>query len=422
MRQWRDLVAIGGLAFTCLAVACDDSENIPADAAVGSDAAADRGADIPADLPADAPPDTPADLAPDVAPEVAPDLAADAAGASDATASEASAAGPLRAKVDILFVVDNSGSMAEEQANLARNFPLFMQALGTTDDPAGPDLHVAVVSSDLGAGAGTFSISCPVGGDQGLFCRGLAPAPQAVDFCARCGVDTSQGRFLRSRNPNFAGSISDAFSCMARLGTSGCGFEHTLGALTSALTAAQNGPFLRDDAYLAFVLITDEDDCTAAADSALFASPIPGQEASLRCALEGHICEGRHQDGSIDVNLSLAQCQTASDGALRPIGALVNQVLAVKRDPSRIVAAGIFGWPLPGNLASARYLIGGGAPGSDRGQRPVCQSSNGSATVGYRVRSFVESFPNHTTLSICQDDFRPALEQIAQLIRAAASP
>jgi hypothetical protein len=424
MRHGWKRAAIGGLALTCLAVACDDAENRGADAAAGADARLDASADRPADGTAAGTDggagggtDSPADIPAEASPDAPPDLA------GDATASETGPAGPLRAKVDILFVVDNSGSMAEEQANLARNFPLFMEALGTTDDPAGPDLHIAVVSSDLGAGAGTFSTSCTVGGDQGLFCRGQAPAPHTGDSCTRCGVDTSQGRFLRTRNPNFAGSISTVFSCMARLGTFGCGFEHTLGALISALTTAQNGPFLRDDAYLAFVLITDEDDCTAAADSALFASPLPGQEASLRCALEGHICDGRHLDGSIDVNLSLAQCQTASDGALRPIGALVSQVQAVKGDPTRIIAAGIFGWPLPGNLASARYLIsGGGAPGSERGQRPVCQSGNGSATVGYRVRSFIQSFPNQTILSICQDDFRPALEEIAQRIRATASP
>ena len=32
-------------------------------------------------------------------------------------------------KLDLLFVVDNSGSMAQEQASLARNFPLFMREL-----------------------------------------------------------------------------------------------------------------------------------------------------------------------------------------------------------------------------------------------------------------------------------------------------
>ncbi|MEE9383316.1 MAG: vWA domain-containing protein [Nannocystaceae bacterium] len=31
-------------------------------------------------------------------------------------------------KIDLLFVIDNSGSMGEEQANLARNFPNFDSA------------------------------------------------------------------------------------------------------------------------------------------------------------------------------------------------------------------------------------------------------------------------------------------------------
>ena len=32
-------------------------------------------------------------------------------------------------KMDIVFVVDDSGSMAEEQTNLATNFPMFAQLL-----------------------------------------------------------------------------------------------------------------------------------------------------------------------------------------------------------------------------------------------------------------------------------------------------
>ncbi len=73
-------------------------------------------------------------------------------------------------------------------------------------------------------------------------------------------------------------------------------------------------------------------------------------------------------------------------------------------------------------MPTARYRIITSAGLGTRGQAAVCQSMNGSATVGYRVKSFVESFPNHTTLSICQDDFRPALQQIADRIRAAAGP
>ena len=160
---------------------------------------------------------------------------------------------------DIVFVVDDSGSMAEEQANLARNFPVFMRELNVP----GADLHIAVVSSDMGAGATTYSQACATGGgDHGTFCNYHDRMGVAVDSCAKCAVDVTGGRFLRTVNPNFpAGSLENTFTCMATFGTSGCGFEHQLSSLRTALTSPANGAFVRDDAYLAFVVITDEDDC-----------------------------------------------------------------------------------------------------------------------------------------------------------------
>src|SRR5687767_5682802 len=68
-------------------------------------------------------------------------------------------------KLDLLFVIDNSGSMEQEQASLARNFPLFMRELTN----AGlPDLHLGIVSTDFGAG-GLQDGGCSGLGDQGRF-------------------------------------------------------------------------------------------------------------------------------------------------------------------------------------------------------------------------------------------------------------
>jgi hypothetical protein len=327
-------------------------------------------------------------------------------------------------KVDIVFVVDNSGSMSEEQGNLSRNFPIFMNELNVP----GADLQIAVVSSDLGGGAGSAQSGCNTGGgDKGLFCTtraggGMGMAGAQVDKCAQCSVDVSGGRFLRTVNPNFPGGmagIANTFTCMATLGTNGCGFEHSVGALTRALTNADNGNFVRDDAYLAFVLITDEDDCSAPPDSQMFATAIPGQDWSLRCALEAHTCGGAHNDGTVDVDRALTECQAASDGQLIPIKDLENIVLGVKKDPDQIIAAGIFGWPLPPNETTARYNIraAGNFGGGERGMRPVCESRNGSATPGLRVKQFVESFPNHSTYSICQDNFSEAMRRIGEKIK-----
>jgi hypothetical protein len=368
-------------------------------ASTAGDAAADT-----VEAAADAPPDVPA--LPADARDVA--IAADAPDVPPTTVS----------KVDIVFVVDNSGSMQQEQANLARNFPGFMQELANLQIA---DVRIAVVNTDLGAGAMTANPQCAPttpGGDRGLFCH-----VRGMDFCQRCGVDTSQGRFLRTVPINFPGGLPQVFTCVAMIGFGGCSFQQPLGALTKALVQAENGSFLRADAYLAFVIITDGDDCSVPPDSALFAQPIANQDWSLRCALEGHVCAGSHPTGTQPVDFALAECRTASDGALVPVPQLVDAVARIK-DPRLIIATGIFGWPLPGAEATARYRItaGGAAPGS-YGQLPICESASvGSATVGYRVKTFVESFPNHGTYSICQDDFREAMRLIGEKIRTTVGP
>ena len=323
---------------------------------------------------------------------------------------------------DIVFMVDDSGSMTEEQGNLTRNFPVFMRELNVP----GADLHIAVVSSDLGAGSSSYSTQCANGGDKGTFCMHRAEdrmgVISTVDTCAICSVDVTGGRFLRTVNPNFpAGTLENTFTCMAKLGTAGCGFEHQLGSLRAALTSNANGAFLRDDAYLAFVVITDEDDCTAPADSTAFAVENPGQDSSLRCALMGHTCGGVHNDGTVDVNRPLSECQEASDGGLTPIQEIVDAIMATKKnDANMIVAAGIFGWPLP-NTQPLPYRIDaqgnrGGGGGGTRSFRPICTSNNGDATAGLRVKKFIESFPNSSTFSICQNDFSEAMRNIGSKI------
>src|SRR5690242_4714584 len=76
---------------------------------------------------------------------------------------------PVR-DVDILFMIDNSPSMQEEQDKLNANFPVFMNELKKI--PGGlPNVHIGVISSDLGAGA-NFAMpgACArPGGDRGIF-------------------------------------------------------------------------------------------------------------------------------------------------------------------------------------------------------------------------------------------------------------
>jgi hypothetical protein len=319
-------------------------------------------------------------------------------------------------KVDVIFVVDDSGAMLEEQDGLGRNFPFFIAELAGMQ----PDLHIGVVSSNMGAGAATFATDCVTGGDRGVFCR-----TREGDRCAQCGLDTAPGRFLRTVNPNFQGSLASAFTCLAALGAFGCNYEHPLQALRQSLVAPENAGFLRPDAYLAIFIVSNEDDCSAPGDSGLFTAAIPGQQGSLRCALEGHVCQGQHETGTGDVDRPLAECQAASDGALTPLSQLVDAVVAAKGDPRLVFVSGIIGWPLAGQEATARYRIrpSTASPTQERQLSEICQSPRtGSATPALRLKKFIESFPNHSVNSICLDDYREPLRRFGEQLRVAMNP
>ena len=54
---------------------------------------------------------------------------------------------PERPLVDVLFSVDDSGSMSEEQQNLANNFSSFINAASSLDT----DYHIGVIAPILKA-------------------------------------------------------------------------------------------------------------------------------------------------------------------------------------------------------------------------------------------------------------------------------
>lgn len=316
-------------------------------------------------------------------------------------------------KLDLLFMIDDSPSMEEEQANLARNFPRLMDELHKL--PTGfPDLHLGVVSSDLGAGTAALPDACGVPqGDRGV----LQVGPS-------CGVDTTRGRYLISRdggsNNNFQGDIGDVFACMAALGTQGCGFEHQLQSVRLALSGlvAENTGFLRPDAHLAVVYITDEDDCSAPSDTTIFGSNISGQDSSLRCSLYGHLCDGAPVPAAV-FSAPLEECSAdpKGGGRLIPVQTFIDDM---KKLPTQSVTVSVIGgWP--SNTSDAVYAIGYDATATyDRGlltSIPICKSANGRANAGLRMKQFADAFAGAgKILSICQDDFSNAMTQIGQLI------
>ncbi|MFV8755947.1 hypothetical protein ACNOYE_35800 [Nannocystaceae bacterium ST9] len=179
-------------------------------------------------------------------------------------------------KVDFLFIVDNSGSMLEEQDNLAASFPSFINSIQSTLADA-QDYHIMVLDTDAWVYA-----SCPLLACNGLPLPGVCVGFTCGDQPAQCedvlgaGVTWPKGanasnidcnfssglRFMDSNQPNLAG----AFQCAARVGTDSTddperGMEAMVQALSNQNPVATcNSGFLRDDAILVVTFVTDEDD------------------------------------------------------------------------------------------------------------------------------------------------------------------
>jgi len=160
-------------------------------------------------------------------------------------------------KMDIVFVVDNSGSMAEEQTNLATNFPQFATLLNAYLVEGGLPLDYRVAITTTGRdvsytevielpGFPPQTIPLSEEGDDGAF-RQTCSMPRK--WLERTDVD-----------------MEATFACAANVGTSGPGMEMPLYAselaLADRVTDGTNAGFLRDDALLAIVYLTDEDDCS----------------------------------------------------------------------------------------------------------------------------------------------------------------
>jgi hypothetical protein len=153
-------------------------------------------------------------------------------------------------KVDFLFAIDNSGSMSAQQAQLLNSFQGFIDAIQASLEDSVDSYHVAVVSSDnyFGNAPGCTTIGDVVSQTSGSQAAGQVCTPFAEGY-----------RFATEQD-----DLSVKFPCMAQIGTSGSPIEQPVTATIAALDPAKAGPggcnegFLRDDAILVVVVLTDD--------------------------------------------------------------------------------------------------------------------------------------------------------------------
>jgi len=218
--------------------------------------------------------------------------------------------------VDLLIVMQDSGSILEEQMAILRDLSVLFDVLGKGDvEPDGipdfppvADVRSAVVSTDLGA----------AGYAPGGRCFADDPGDDAVFTTTswRCPSFPPIQTFV----PGTTESIAD-LQCAAELGeTTGCALTQPLEAMLKALLPSTsplrflvagsptgngdgvNSGFLRPDSLLAVLIVNTRDDC-AAADPRVFD---PDDTTYDRWELCGCCPEGRYSpDRYIDALVSL---------------------------------------------------------------------------------------------------------------------
>ena len=296
----------------------------------------------------------------------------DAAGGSDLTDATVPTGPPPMGdpacdKMDILFVIDDSGSMGEEQQNLGANFPRFVEVL---------DNYVAASGAPLDYRVGVTTTSQPL-------TTVIVPPPGSPVPVMRDVADGPRGALLRGDGCGLTtpwvargeSEVAERFACVANVGTEGALVEMPLLmwelALTERVDDGANVGFLREDALLAVVILTDEDDCSEESD----------------------LIEIRPGDSTVG---PIDRCDPASED-LVDLDRVLSSVDAVKGERGRWAVA----------------VIAGPGPGP-------CSSEFGSALDAIRLRSFVDAAGANAVLSsICEGDLAGPLQRALDTFDAA---
>jgi hypothetical protein len=345
---------------------------------------------------------------------------------------------------DLLFMIDTSMS-EQSQKNLVDNFPGFTRALRssklgpaaagatcTAQDPSGcqiPNLRIGVVSSDLGAGNYSFETCETPGGDRGILRTGpgkLAPTgcPTAKDPWISYNSGTTN---VKGDSTDPVKQLEEAFACTAYLGSGGCGFEHQLESVNRALDGCAytnnaackvNPGFIRQDALLVIVLLTDEDDCSARRTDLFdpsqqgLSDPL-GPLASFRCTEFGIVCAEKLRSPGIKHG-----CVPGLDW-LYTVDRYIDGLRSLK-PPGRVTFFAIAGPPEPVEV---------GLDGVNPTLKHSCSSVVGAGDPAIRIAAVAKGFGGNghfnegvdaagktVETNVCATDYSPALRRLAQLM------
>ncbi len=336
------------------------------------------------------------------------------------TACTGSCCGRGRGDLDVLMAIDNSNSMAEEQASLAVQLPRVAEILasgdlegdGVQDFPAVETLHIGIVTADMGAGGFAVPTCDPADfGDDGIL---RTEGSGVLPSCAP--TYPGYATYVADEPGADPSAFATDVACVAVAGTGGCGFEQQLEAALKAVTPSTssvtfsegtpghgdntNAGFVRADSVLAVLEVTDEDDCSVS-DPELFnpSSLLYTEDLNLRCHA--------HPD------------------AMQPVARYADGLLAMRTDPGDVIFAAIAGIPpgLGGSSPDYAAILSDPLmteevdPAMPTRLRPSCDvAGRGLAFPPRRIVETAEAIDaaggTGVLASICDEDFTPAVDAI----------
>ncbi|MCY1077889.1 VWA domain-containing protein [Archangium lansingense] len=290
-------------------------------------------------------------------------------------------------KTDLLFVIDNSGSMAEEQQAIATELPAFLDELQRGNDVE-QDFRVGVITTSVYLNA--FYDNREQFTEFPDQAGRLQPIPDEL------GRPTAE-RYLDEGDPDLLAK----FRRLVKVGTSGSGQETPFEAVRLAVTPplstrpvgeGGNGGFLRDGARLLVVVVSDEEDCSTT-------------ERPPRVLLT--------EDTSVDL------CSEQAD-RLTPVQEYVR--LFRNLDDGRGSAREVL-WATIGPVAlgdKRAEAVQDRTPQGTVVRNVDCPTSYGP---GFRQREMAERFDSglKNLDSVCRASFRETLVSIATLARTSQS-
>ena len=339
--------------------------------------------------------------------------------------------------LDLLLVVDDSGSMTEEQTMLVREIPRLMQALTTGQvgdrEAMTPyaSIHAGAISTDMGV-AGRAVPSCAAAelGDDGVLSSRIRPSA----LCEPTGRTDGYIELSTSQTSEVNETLAHELGCVAWMGTGGCGWEQQLEAMLKALspdrvTAStrgvgvmantegvylpprfvfdtsghaldENAGFVRDGSVLAVLVLTDEEDCSVRPDAVDVFDPASAEH------------------GSVDLNL---RCWSAD--VEHSVERYVDGLLALRPSVDRVVYGLIAGVPVEAEGLSYGAMLDHPMmeerldTGVGNRLAPSCNTANGVAFAPRRMVEVARGLDARgaTTVvrSICQDSFASSLDDFA---------